>query len=39
MTKNALSYFNTTRHIFLYYEDVVKNRTVRKNIFVVTQVS
>ncbi|KAL0759013.1 hypothetical protein Bca101_075163 [Brassica carinata] len=27
MTTNALSYFNTTRHIFLYYEDVVKNRT------------
>ena len=29
MTTKALSYFNTTRHIFLYYEDVVKNRTVR----------
>uniref|UniRef100_A0A1J3K0F6 Nodulation protein H n=1 Tax=Noccaea caerulescens TaxID=107243 RepID=A0A1J3K0F6_NOCCA len=27
MTTKALSYFNTTRHIFLYYEDVVKNRT------------
>ncbi|CAN8272281.1 unnamed protein product [Cochlearia groenlandica] len=27
MTSKALSYFNTTRHIFLYYEDVVKNRT------------
>lgn len=29
MTTKALSYFNSTRHIFLYYEDVVKNRTVR----------
>lgn len=29
MTSKALSYFNTTRHIFLYYEDVVKNHTVR----------
>nr|AAD17417.1 hypothetical protein [Arabidopsis thaliana] len=27
MTSKALAYFNTTRHIFLYYEDVVKNRT------------
>ncbi|VVA98534.1 unnamed protein product [Arabis nemorensis] len=27
MTSKALSYFNTTRHIFLHYEDVVKNRT------------
>ncbi|XWS54823.1 hypothetical protein CRYUN_Cryun10bG0122400 [Craigia yunnanensis] len=26
-TKKALEYFNSTRHIILYYEDVVKNRT------------
>jgi len=28
MTK-ALEYFNSTRHIVLYYEDVLKNQTVR----------
>lgn len=28
-TTKALEYFKTTRHIVLYYEDVVKNRTVR----------
>jgi hypothetical protein len=33
MTSKALAYFNTTRHIFLYYEDVVKNRTVRTLVF------
>ncbi|XP_010530883.1 PREDICTED: uncharacterized protein LOC104807356 [Tarenaya hassleriana] len=27
MTSKALAYFNTTRHIVVYYEDVVKNRT------------
>ncbi|KAI4367624.1 hypothetical protein MLD38_023339 [Melastoma candidum] len=27
MTEKALAYFNGTRHIILYYEDVVKNRT------------
>ncbi|EOX98209.1 P-loop containing nucleoside triphosphate hydrolases superfamily protein [Theobroma cacao] len=26
-TKKALEYFKSTRHIILYYEDVVKNRT------------
>ncbi|CAN1197457.1 Probable inactive heme oxygenase 2, chloroplastic [Linum perenne] len=26
-TKRAISYFNSTRHIVLYYEDVVGNRT------------
>lgn len=26
-TAKALEYFNSTRHIILYYEDVVKNRT------------
>lgn len=25
----ALEYFNSTRHIILYYEDLIKNRTVR----------
>ena len=28
-TAKAIEYFNTTRHIVLYYEDLVKNRTVR----------
>lgn len=28
-TTKALEYFKSTRHIVLYYEDVVKNRTVR----------
>jgi len=28
MTLKALTYFNTTRHILVYYEDVVKNLTV-----------
>ncbi|KAF8112290.1 hypothetical protein N665_0065s0067 [Sinapis alba] len=28
-TLKALAYFNTTRHILLYYEDVVDNRIVR----------
>ncbi|KAJ4914282.1 P-loop containing nucleoside triphosphate hydrolases superfamily protein [Raphanus sativus] len=28
-TIKALAYFNTTRHILLYYEDVVDNRIVR----------
>jgi hypothetical protein len=27
-TAKALEYFKSTRHIILYYEDVVKNRTV-----------
>ena len=27
-TTKALEYFKSTRHIILYYEDVVKNRTV-----------
>ncbi|ESQ53681.1 hypothetical protein EUTSA_v10025642mg [Eutrema salsugineum] len=27
MTLKALAYFNTTRHILLYYEDLVENRT------------
>ncbi|XP_021896624.1 uncharacterized protein LOC110813690 [Carica papaya] len=27
-TSKALAYFNSTRHIVLYYEDVVKNRTI-----------
>ncbi|XP_010437618.1 PREDICTED: uncharacterized protein LOC104721352 [Camelina sativa] len=27
MTSKALAYFNTTRHILVYYEDVVKNLT------------
>lgn len=30
-TAKALEYFNSTRHIVLYYEDVVRNRTVRLN--------
>ena len=25
----ALEYFKSTRHITLYYEDIIKNRTVR----------
>lgn len=25
----ALEYFNSTRHIALYYEDLIKNHTVR----------
>lgn len=28
MAVKALGYFNSTRHILLYYEDVVNNRTV-----------
>lgn len=28
MAAKALGYFNSTRHILLYYEDVVKNRAV-----------
>ncbi|XVE66870.1 hypothetical protein DITRI_Ditri08aG0114800 [Diplodiscus trichospermus] len=31
-TKKALEYFNSTRHIVIYYEDVVKNRTVRSKL-------
>lgn len=27
MTNNALEYFKSTRHIILYYEDIIKNRT------------
>ncbi|XP_058191301.1 uncharacterized protein LOC131308392 [Rhododendron vialii] len=27
MTAKALQYFNSTRHIILYYEDIIKNRT------------
>ncbi|KAI8532852.1 hypothetical protein RHMOL_Rhmol11G0246900 [Rhododendron molle] len=27
MTAKALQYFNNTRHIILYYEDIIKNRT------------
>ncbi|PWA95670.1 P-loop containing nucleoside triphosphate hydrolases superfamily protein [Artemisia annua] len=27
MVKQALEYFNTTRHIILYYEDIVRNHT------------
>lgn len=33
MTAKALEYFKSTRHIVLYYEDVVKNRTVRNSTF------
>lgn len=33
MTAKALEYFKSTRHIVLYYEDVVKNHTVRKSTF------
>ncbi|MBA0716996.1 hypothetical protein Golax_004845 [Gossypium laxum] len=29
-TKKGLEYFKSTRHIIVYYEDVVKNHTVRK---------
>ncbi|KAJ0750250.1 putative P-loop containing nucleoside triphosphate hydrolase [Helianthus annuus] len=29
MVKQALEYFNSTRHIVLYYEDIIKNHTVR----------
>ncbi|PSS17240.1 Nodulation protein like [Actinidia chinensis var. chinensis] len=29
MTAKALEYFKSTRHIVLYYEDIVANRTVR----------
>ena len=28
MATNALNYFNKTRHIVLFYEDLVKNLTV-----------
>lgn len=28
-TDKALEYFKSTRHIVLYYEDIVRNRTVR----------
>lgn len=31
-TMKALEYFKSTRHIILYYEDIVKNRTVRETI-------
>lgn len=31
-TTKALEYFKSTRHIVLYYEDIVKNRTVRNAI-------
>lgn len=27
-TTKALEYFKSTRHILIYYEDVLKNRTV-----------
>lgn len=27
MTAQAIQYFNSTRHIVLYYEDIIKNRT------------
>lgn len=27
--KNAIAHFKNTRHIVLYYEDLVNNRTVR----------
>lgn len=30
-TAKALEYFKSTRHIILYYEDVVKNRSVSKS--------
>lgn len=29
MTTKALEYFRSTRHIVVYYEDIIKNRTVR----------
>lgn len=29
MTTKALEYFKSTRHIVIYYEDILKNRTVR----------
>lgn len=29
MVTKALEYFNSTRHMVLYYEDIIKNRTVR----------
>lgn len=28
----ALEYFNTTRHMILYYEDLIRNRTVRASL-------
>ncbi|PWA89732.1 P-loop containing nucleoside triphosphate hydrolases superfamily protein [Artemisia annua] len=32
MVKQALEYFNTTRHIILYYEDIIKNHTVLNDV-------
>lgn len=32
MVKQALEYFNTTRHIILYYEDIIKNNTVLNDV-------
>lgn len=31
-TAKALEYFKSTRHIILYYEDIVKNHTVSQSI-------
>ncbi|XP_038697537.1 nodulation protein H-like isoform X2 [Tripterygium wilfordii] len=31
-TAKALEYFNSTRHIVLYYEDLIKNRTILKDV-------
>ncbi|KAI7733228.1 hypothetical protein M8C21_006192 [Ambrosia artemisiifolia] len=32
MVKQALEYFNSTRHIVLYYEDIIKNHTVLNDV-------
>ncbi|XP_024970956.1 uncharacterized protein LOC112509959 [Cynara cardunculus var. scolymus] len=32
MVKQALDYFNSTRHIILYYEDIIKNRSVLNDV-------
>nr|XP_043617134.1 uncharacterized protein LOC122588971 [Erigeron canadensis] len=32
MVKQALEHFNTTRHIILYYEDVIKNHTILNDV-------
>ncbi|KAF5736129.1 hypothetical protein HS088_TW14G00264 [Tripterygium wilfordii] len=31
-TAKALEYFNSTRHIVVYYEDLIKNRTILKDV-------
>ncbi|KAK9075064.1 hypothetical protein SSX86_003383 [Deinandra increscens subsp. villosa] len=32
MVRQALEYFNSTRHIHLYYEDIIKNHTVLNDV-------